>query len=229
VTEPEEAPPRSAPGVAQRLWRIVPRLVLNSAGPLVAFYLGSRAVGTVGGIVAATVTSLVLFGWERRQGRPGMLARLSLAVVVLQATAGLIAGSAALYFLPKVTVDLVQGVAFFLSCLTRRPLAGAIAGEFVTVPQRMLGEPAVRRVFVRLTLLWATYFTVRGLICLAVLVTASTQTFLLVRALIDAPVVIPLLAVSLRYGMRNLSGRLGSPPGDSDARHVDANQRGVST
>lgn len=192
----------------------VPRLLLNSVGPIGGFWLGDTLTGIAGGVLLATVASLGLFGWERRKGRPGRLARLSLAIVLLQVTAGLLAGSAVLYFLPSVSVDLVEGSAFGISCLTRLPLAGVLAAELLPLPPAASHPPALRQLFVRLSLVWGIYFTCRGAISLTVLLTASTHTYLLVRSLLDAPLVLLLAAGSVRYGIR----RLGTIPPVAEAR-----------
>jgi intracellular septation protein A len=184
----------------------VPRIVLSSVAPIAGFYVGSRVAGVSGGIAVATLASLAVFVRERRGRRPGLIARVSLAVVVLQAVLGAVAGSAFLYFLPKALVDIAFGAAHFRSCLTRRPLASTLARELTPVPPALASQPHVQRLFVQITLAWGTYFTLRGVVTLTVLAMVSTDTFLLVRTLIDAPTVIPLIAVTLGVALRRLGG-----------------------
>jgi hypothetical protein len=189
---------------AEVLRRGVPRILLSSLGPLAGFWAGSRLGGLYAGIAFATAVSLAVYWWERRRGRPGLLARLSLAVIVLQVLLGGLGESAFLYFLPRIGVDVAEGLAHYASCLTRRPLAAVFARELVTVPHAVLQRPPARRLFVRITLVWGTYFTGRGLLTLVVLVSAGADAYLLVRALVDAPLVIPLLAASLTVALRRL-------------------------
>jgi intracellular septation protein A len=188
----------------------VPRLILNSLAPVGAYWAGSRLGGVLAGVALATAASTALWARERRAGRPGLLARIALAVVLVQAVAGALSNSPFLYFAPKAAVDILQGVACYVSCLTRWPLASIFARELVRLPRTVYDEPPVRRLFVGLTVVWATYFTLRGVVTMVVLATASTDTYLLVRALIDAPVVVPLVAVSLAYGLRQM--RQLAPP-----------------
>jgi hypothetical protein len=184
--------------------RGAPRLLLNSLAPVAGYYVASRLEGVVAGVIAATAISLALWARERRAGRPGLVARLALGLVLVQATAGLLTQSAFLFFAPKAMADILEGLAHYVSCLTRWPLAAIFARELVTVPRATLGEPCVRRLLVRITLVWGTYFTLRGIVTLSVLALAGTETYLLVRALIDAPVVIPLAVASLAYGSRRI-------------------------
>jgi hypothetical protein len=184
----------------------VPRLLLNSLGPVGAFLVGEHIAGVVGGILGASTVSLVLFAWERRKGRPGLLATMTLGLLFLQVTIGLLASSATLYFLPTVGLDLIEGIACYISCFTRLPLAVVLAGELLALPRSALGLPPVRRLFIRLTLVWGTYFTVRGLVCLVVILVFPTEVYILVRALLDTPIVIPLVAWSIGYGVTKLKG-----------------------
>jgi Protein of unknown function (DUF3159) len=200
TTEPHQT--AVDPGGARSvLLRGAPRLVLNSVGPIGAYALASHLTDVLGGVLAASVTSVALFLWERSQGRPGILARLSLAVVLLQVVMGLIGRSPVLYFLPSVGVDLVEGAILLVSCLTRFPLFAAISREILPLPKDFTRDPAGRRLFVGLTFVWACYFLIRGAISLSVLLLAPTSTYLLVRVVLDAPLVIALAALSLRYAM----------------------------
>lgn len=195
--------------------RGLPRLLLNSLGPIAGYAAGSRLAGVLGGMLAATVVSLSLWAWERHAGRPGVLARLSLVLVLIQAGLGFLSHSAFLYFAPRSIVDLLQGLAHYVSCFTRRPLAAILGRELVTLPRSDFDKPPVRRLFVLLTVVWGTYFTLRGAITLVVLVAFSTEAYLLVRALLDAPLVVPLAAASLAYGTQRLRALTAVPDGAS--------------
>src|SRR2546430_14268789 len=53
--------------------------------PLGAFYVGWRLSGLGAGIAASAVASFVVYALERRAGRDGLLVKLSLAFVAMQA------------------------------------------------------------------------------------------------------------------------------------------------
>jgi hypothetical protein len=194
--------------VTHILVRGVPRILVNSLGPLAAFAAGREVAGTVGAIVLASAVSLGLFGWERRKGRPGVLAWISLVVLLCGVVMGLVARSAVLYFLPTIAMDVVEGLACFVSCLTRMPLGRVLAGELVTLPSRVFELPEVRRAIVWVTVLWGGYFAARGVLCGWLVFFVGTDAYLVGRAIVDAPVVLPLVAVSAVYTLRRLRAAL---------------------
>jgi hypothetical protein len=98
-------------------------------------------------------------------------------------------------------VDLVEGAVLLVSCLTRFPLFAAISGEILPLPRDFTRDPAGRRLFVGLTFIWGCYFLVRGAISLSVLLLAPTSSYLIVRVILDAPLVLTLAALSLRYAL----------------------------
>src|SRR5205807_1628445 len=89
-----------------------PRFARDAFGPVLAFYVGYKLVGLVAGIAAATILSLVAWRYEVRQGRPGLLARLTLLVVAVQAVIGLVANDARAYLAPGVLTTVAWGLAF---------------------------------------------------------------------------------------------------------------------
>src|SRR5688572_545439 len=62
-----------------------PRMARDAFGPLVVFYVVWRLVGLYPAIVAATAAALAALWFERKNERRGLMARLALAFVVLQA------------------------------------------------------------------------------------------------------------------------------------------------
>jgi hypothetical protein len=65
-----------------------PRLVRDSLGPILSFYVGFKLVGLLLGITLACIVGIGLYVIETRSGRTGVLARLSLGFVLLQAAVG---------------------------------------------------------------------------------------------------------------------------------------------
>src|SRR5205085_11061801 len=95
--------------------------------PLAAFDIAWTLSGLAAGIAAATVVSFALYAYERRAGRDGLLVRLSLAFVVVQAVVGLVSGSTVVYLATPVLANAIWAAAFLVSAAVRRPLAGALA------------------------------------------------------------------------------------------------------
>src|SRR2546421_11150176 len=87
--------------------------------PLGAFYAGLRLSGLTAGIVAGTLASLLIYLYERRAGREGLLVRLSLALVLVQSAIGLAANSATVYLAQPVLINAAWGIAFLVSAAVR--------------------------------------------------------------------------------------------------------------
>src|SRR5207244_7975561 len=74
-----------------------PRFARDAFGPVLAFYVGWKLVGLALGIGLASVVSLLSYRHERKRERPGRIARLALAFIVVQALIGLASHSAKVY------------------------------------------------------------------------------------------------------------------------------------
>src|SRR5438132_4656588 len=76
---------QDASGMSRLLLRSTgPRLLRDILGPTLSFYAGWKVSGNVVvGIALGTAFSLAAYRYERRRGRPGAIAQLVLAFVVL--------------------------------------------------------------------------------------------------------------------------------------------------
>ncbi len=173
--------------------------------PLGAFYAGLRLEGLAVGIVASTVASVLLYVNERRAGRAGLLVRLSLAFVLVQSAVGLLANSTIVYLAQPVLATAVWGVAFLVSVPLGRPLTGMIASAWYPFPPSFRESAPFKRVFGIESLVWAGYFLARSALRLALLLHGSLESFLAVTVVTGTPVMLVLLAWSIRYAIRGLS------------------------
>jgi hypothetical protein len=173
--------------------------------PLGAFYAGLRLEGLAVGIVASMAASLLVYFHERRAGREGLLVRLSLAFVVLQSVVGLLANSTTVYLAQPVLAAAAWGLAFLVSVPLGRPLAGALACAWYPFPRSFRETAAFKRVFGIESLVWAAYFLARSALRLALLLHGSLEGFLAVTFVTGTPVMLLLLAWSIRYAMRSFS------------------------
>src|SRR6266487_4635037 len=107
----DHAPP-SASRVMRGYW---PRFARDALGPVLAFSVGWRLGGVPLGIAVSAAVSLLEYRLERRAGRHGYLARLSLGFVAVNAVAGLISNSAVVYLALPVLQNAAFGVAFLVS------------------------------------------------------------------------------------------------------------------
>ena len=67
-----------------------PRFARDAFGPVLAFYVGWELVGLWAGMALAVVASISAYLYERSRERPGVLARISLAIIAIQVAAGAI-------------------------------------------------------------------------------------------------------------------------------------------
>ena len=180
------------------------RVVRDSLLPLAAFYAGWKLIGLVAGIAFASAVALGAWRYERRRERPGAVARITLGLVFIRATVGLLTGSARLYLAQDIVVDVLLGSAFIGSLALGRPLTAVYAREIYPVPPELERSDAYAAIFRRTTLVWTTYFFTCAAVRLAVLLSASVDVYVVVAALTGAPVIVALLVWSVMYSVRSL-------------------------
>ena len=183
-----------------------PRLLRDAVGPVLVFYVGWKTLGLVVGIVAATAVTTAAFVWERRHGRTGLGASIGLAIALVQAVSGLLSGSARWYFAPAVIANTLGGFVFLGSVAVGRPLAGVFAAESYPFPPEVKASAAFRRVFGRISRVWAAYLLGRGTLRLLLLLYTSVEAFLVVSVISGLPLSAALMTWSFWYAVR------GFPP-----------------
>lgn len=192
-------PPISAKGI---LLGSGPRFARDAFGPVAAFYVLWKLWGLVPGIAAATIVALLAYRYERQQQRPGIVVRIALVFVVIQAVVGLWTGSAEIYLAIPVFVNVGYGLAFIGSTLIGRPLAGVFAEELFPLPDEVRASRTHRRVFSQISLAWGTYMVCRNALRLLVLVTLGIDIFVAVGFVTGFPITAALMSWSIWYGVR---------------------------
>ena len=173
--------------------------------PLGAFYAGLELSGLAAGIVASALASVLIYLYERRHGRDALLVRLSLGFVAIQSIVGLVAHSATVYLAQPVLLAAAWGLAFVVSVVVGRPLAGALACAWYPFPQWLKETADFKRVYTVESLVWGAYFLARSALRLSVLLHGSIGGFLVITFLTGTPVTVLLLAWSVRYAIRGLA------------------------
>jgi intracellular septation protein A len=184
--------------------RVGPRLVRDAFGPLAVFFLGWKLIGLTAGIGAAVVFGLAVFMHERRQGRPAVVVRIALVLVGTRALVGLTSGSATVYLAQEVGIDLILSCVVLSSLAGRRPFASWFTDEVQPLPPPIRDSETFADAMRRITVVWGVYFLARALVRLTALLTLSTNSYVLVAALSDAPFLVALLAWSVYYTSRTL-------------------------
>lgn len=194
----------SAPSFRALLFGSGPRFLRDAFGATVVFYAGWKLAGLLAGVVAATLWTIVVYSWERRHARPGIAARIGLGIALVQAGAALLSGSPIGYFAPAVLINGVYGLAFLVSVVIGRPLAGVLAVESYPIPPEVRRLPAFRRTFTHISLVWGVYLVLRGVLRLVLLMRFSVDVYVLVNLATAGPMIAALMAWSFWYGLRAL-------------------------
>ena len=102
----------------------------------------------------------------------------------------------------EIGIDALIG-AIVLGLLARgRPLAAMFADEVFPLPREMSESDTFRRAMGTITAVWGVYFLARALVRLAALLALSTDSYVLVAGLSDAPFLIGILAWSVHHTTR---------------------------
>ena len=191
-----------------------PRVVARTAAthlfeatiaPLALFYLVLGALGlhwallaALGWSYASVARRLVL-----RQRVPGVLL-LATGLFTVRTVIAMATGSAFVYFLqPTLGTFLVAG-GFLLSVRLRRPLAERLAHDFCPLPASLLAHRRMRRFFLEISLLWALVYLANGAATLALLLTSSVGTFLVMKTLTSTLMTVAAIGASFAWFRRSL-------------------------
>ena len=200
MSEPSSGAPRAS--VTALLLDSGPRFARDAIAPPLAFYVVFKTVGLTSAVLAATLVSAAIWWWERRRARTGIGASIGLAVAASQALAGLTTGSAVAFFAPGVLVNALYGLAFFVSVILGRPLAGVFAGETYPFSPAIKASATYRRVFSRVSIAWGTYLLARSVARVLALAHGDVDVIVAVNVLTGVPFTAGLTTWSIWYGVR---------------------------
>ena len=179
-----------------------PRFAREAFGPIAAFYVGWRLGSLAVAIVLATAVGIALDIYERRRGRAGALALVSVAFVLVQAVVGLVADSAVVYLAQPVLVSGIWGVANIVSAIVGRPLAGVFADAWYPFPPEVRKSRTYRHVFGVESIVWGVCLLARSGMRMVVLSSGSIGIFAAVQLVTGVPVTIALVLWSVWYATR---------------------------
>jgi hypothetical protein len=164
----------------------VPRIVECTLIPLGLFYGFLYLVGVWGAILAALAWSYAavirrLIAGERI---PGLLYLATIGATARTVLA-LVSGSVFVYFLQPSLVTAAVGAAFLLSVPIGQPLAQKLAHDFVPIPHAFMRRPAIRQVFVRITVVWAVVNLVNAGGAIALLLTQPVGVYVAAKTVLS--------------------------------------------
>jgi intracellular septation protein A len=181
-----------------------PRLLRDILGPTLSFYAVWKLTGNViAGVAVGSAVSLIAYRYERRRGRPGLIARFVLAIVVIQAVVGLATGSATAYLIQPTILGAVNGVVWLGSVAIGRPLAGIFAREIFPVDEETRASTEFRRAFRHVSLLFGIFFLVFAVFQAGVLLILGIGAFVAIRV-VDVVCTLGMVVYCLRYISRHL-------------------------
>ena len=183
----------------------LPHVVEATLIPLGLFYLSLWLVGVWGALFAAIAWSYGAIACRllTRRRVPGVLLLGAMALTVRTAIA-LGSGSVYVYFLQPTLGTMIVAGAFLLSVPAGRPLAERLAADFCPLPQSLLAHPAVRRFFVRISLLWGLASTLNAVVTLWLLVSQDLGTYLVAKTFVSWTITGSAIAISTVWFKRSM-------------------------
>jgi hypothetical protein len=195
------------------LRRGLPLLAVESAVPVAVFYGAWKMAGLAAAIVAGTLVSLAIAGWQMRAGRGGGVAAATAVFLVIQALVGLAAHSATVYLAQPVVLSACWSLAYFVSALVGRPLVGVFAQVWYPFPPAFRASAPYRREFGMQSVVWGVYCLTRAVVRLVVLLGSGVGSFLLVSLLSGTPILVLLVFWGIWHARRTFS-RLDDAPAE---------------
>jgi len=133
----------------------LPHVVEGVVLPVGLFYLVMWTVGIWGAVAASLGWSwgAVIVRLARGRRVPGLLL-LGAVGLTARSLVSFLTDSVFLYFLQPTVGTVLFATAFLASVPAGRPLAARLAIDFLPMPEWFSSHPAIRRFFLRITLLW---------------------------------------------------------------------------
>lgn len=177
-----------------------PRLIVDGLAPQGVFLALNSTLGLRWAIAGASLISIAIaiFRKMRRQSI-GWVLPISVGFIVLRGTAGIVSKSDAVYFGPGIANNFIVGAVFVASVPVGKPIIGLIAPYVYPLTEENKLHPLFRKITGRLTLLWGIYTLLMGVFQWWLLVSTTTNQFVVVRALVGWPTTIALTVFSFWY------------------------------
>ncbi len=133
----------------------LPNVIEGTLLPLGLFYAAMWAIGLWGAIIISLAWSWGAVAIRIVRGRrvPGLL-MVGAVALTARSLISFLADSVFLYFLQPTLGTVLLAGAFLVSAPAGRPLAEKLAHDFLPMPEWFASHPAIRRFFVRITVLW---------------------------------------------------------------------------
>jgi hypothetical protein len=183
--------------------RGLPHIAEATLVPAILFFV---IVTTVGAAIAMATVLVWGYGAILRRVLRGariptvlLLATLGLTVKTL---VGLLSGSTFAYFLQPVATTVVVAGVLVGSLLIGRPLVARFAHDFCPVAPDVASRPAVVRLFIGLTVLWAGAQLLTAAVTFGMLVTLSVPMFVALKTVVYVAISITAIVITVFWALR---------------------------
>lgn len=165
----------------------LPHVVEGTLLPIGIFYAAMWLSRFWGAVAASLAFSwgAVAFRVATRRSVPGLLLVGALGLTV-RAIVAVLNDSPFVYFLQPTLGTFALAAAFLLSVPAGKPLAARLAADFLPMPDWFVAHPAIRRFFVRITVLWAGVQLGNAAVALWLLMNESITVFLALKTGVTA-------------------------------------------
>ncbi|MGE3073936.1 MAG: DUF3159 domain-containing protein [Dehalococcoidia bacterium] len=168
--------------------------VFLSIAPVLAFLAVSRAADPWVAVAAGFGASVLVFVFTRRDRLIGVLSLFGLTVVGVSAALGVVWNSERAYLASGPASDFLFVPLYVASVWLRRPLVGSIVHELF--PRRFATVPANHDVFMRLSLAWAGFDVVHGVVLTTLLLNFSVLEYVVWSRVLGWPMTGTMLVLS---------------------------------
>ncbi len=206
TTPAATTPVATRPRLRTVLRRVGLSLTVACAIPAALFFTSYQLFGVWTAIVVALCWSYGAITWRAVTGRrtSGLLVMTAI-VLTGKTVVAFVAQSTFFYFLQPIITDGVVAATFLLSLASARPVVARLAGDFYPMDAELSMRPRLRKLFWRLTAMWAFVCLAKAVAMFWALNSLSLDTFVLVKS-ISMPAA-NLFAVFLTVSAAVLVGR----------------------
>ena len=189
--------------LAAVLRRGLPNVVEATLAPTVLFIVVVALLGPVAAMAAVLVWGYGAIGRRLlfRQRIPALLMLATLGLTIRSAV-GLASGSTFAYFIQPVATTVALAVVFAGSAWLGRPVIARLAHDFVPLHPEVAGRPAITRLFVGLTLLWAGVHLLTAVTTFSLLVTLPVPQFVALKTVATLSISVAAIAITIVMALR---------------------------
>jgi hypothetical protein len=183
--------------------RALPQLAEATVIPALLFYVVLVAIGAAAAMIVVLCWTYGALARRIVRGvRPPGVLLLATFGLTCRTVVGVLSGSTFAYFVQPVATAVMLAVLFAGSVAMGRPLVARLAEDFCPLAPDVACRPAVTRLFMGLTLLWALVHLLTAIATLTMLVTMPVAPFLALKTVTCLAITIGGVVVTISWSIR---------------------------